>query len=240
MKINVQHIVSWLILIVLGISMLLWAKTAMDKFARYAGRAMEIRIQPPDKKFIVEKEIQNILKKHLKETGGKTHWNIKEAETGLEENPFVENAEVYLDPNGILHADIEQFTPVAKLIYPSGYAYLDKHGKRVPASKHAKANLPRIYLQPGENPAPYFPLATAIYNDPELRYKIKKIKPSYDGIHIKLYGFYPDILLGDTSNVKAGLYKLKMIYAALKRTGKAKLYTQIDLHYKGQAICKKN
>ncbi len=240
MKPYVRHITLWFVWALLAASMFIWARIAVNRFERFANRTFEIRIQPSKPKFIVEKEILDILKNHMPDKGENPRTKIKEAEAALEANPFVENAEVYFGPDGILHARIEQIIPIAKLVYRDGYGYLDRHGKRIPASKHAEVNLPQIELSRHQNPSTYFVLAKAVYEDETLRNKVRKIKPSLDGIHLKLYGFYPDILLGDTSNVKAGLYKLKLIQAALKRNGKAHFYKQIDLHYKGQAICKKN
>jgi cell division protein FtsQ len=68
--------------------------------------------------------------------------NIQKLEDKLVANPFIEYAKVYLDMNGIIHADIKQREPILRVLTYAGQDfYIDKNGLKIPLSDHFTARV---------------------------------------------------------------------------------------------------
>ena len=63
--------------------------------------------------------------------------NIQNLENRLKANPFIEYAKVYLDMDGILHADVRQRVPILRVFNIIGQDfYIDQNGLKIPLSDH--------------------------------------------------------------------------------------------------------
>jgi cell division protein FtsQ len=68
--------------------------------------------------------------------------NIQKLEDKLVANPFIEYAKVYLDMNGVIHADIKQREPILRVLTYAGQDfYIDKNGLKIPLSDHFTARV---------------------------------------------------------------------------------------------------
>jgi cell division protein FtsQ len=68
--------------------------------------------------------------------------NIQDLEDKLKANPFIEYAKVYIDMDGIIHADIKQRVPVLRVLNLSGQDfYIDQNGLKIPLSDHFTARV---------------------------------------------------------------------------------------------------
>ena len=61
--------------------------------------------------------------------------SIKEMENKLDANPFIKDAQVYLENDGILHTKIEQQTPVARVKDGNKQYYITQDSTEIPLCK---------------------------------------------------------------------------------------------------------
>ena len=94
--------------------------------------------------FIDEKDVQEILNASGKVTGSAiSSLNLREMETVVERNPWVKNAEMFLDNNQILQVRIEERQPVARVFTLEGNSfYVDSAALRLPLSEKLSARVP--------------------------------------------------------------------------------------------------
>lgn len=174
---------------------------------------------------------------------------IERLERVLEEDPFVKEAEVFLDAEVNVHIELDQREPILRIIDGNGLNYyLDKEGERLPLSTHYT---PRILVASGNIP-PHVPdfldkeqyllkdlyhLAERILADPFLKLMTEQlyVNNSREFILIPKVG-RQKILLGRAENLDEKLENLKLFYErALPASGWRK-YKSIDLRYKGQIV----
>ncbi len=94
--------------------------------------------------FIDEKDVLEILNAGGPVTGSKTaSINLHEMETRVEKNPWVRNAEMFLDNNQVLQVRIEERQPIARVFNLEGSSfYVDSSALRLPLSEKVSARVP--------------------------------------------------------------------------------------------------
>ena len=76
--------------------------------------------------------------------------DVARVERVLENDPFILNADVYLDAKNQIHIEVEQREPILRIIDKNGLNYyLDEFGKKMPLSKHFTA---RVLVATGNIP----------------------------------------------------------------------------------------
>ncbi len=178
--------------------------------------------------------------------------NVARMERVLEEDPFILDANVFIDAKNYINITIEQREPVIRIIDNNGLNYyLDKKGFRMPLSDHFTA---RVLVVTGNLP-PYTPdflekenhglkdvfeLANTLMDDEFLQAQIEQIYVS-NTREIVLSPKVGDqkILLGKYEDIPEKLEKLIIFYKqALPYEGWNK-YKSINLKYKDQVVCEK-
>ncbi len=178
--------------------------------------------------------------------------NVARLEKVLEEDPFILDANVFVDAKNYVNITIEQREPIMRVVDNNGLNYyLDKRGFKMPLSKHFTA---RVMVVTGNLP-PYTPdflekdnhglkdlfeLTNTILNDEFLNAQVEQIYVSNTrelvlnpkvGAH--------KILLGKYEDIDQKLEKLIIFYKqALPYEGWNK-YKTINLKYKNQVVCEK-
>jgi cell division protein FtsQ len=175
--------------------------------------------------------------------------DLVKVEKRLEENQFIDNAEVYNNFEGTIKIDIVQKKPLYRVINNDNVSYyISENSYRVPLSS---TFTPRRILATG-----YIPDVENISSD-KVNRDLKKIidfiqsdsfwdamigqvKVDKNGDFVlipKLKGH--TVLLGNAEDLDSKFGKLKVFYKkALTKTAWTK-YKQINLKYKGQLICSK-
>jgi cell division protein FtsQ len=69
--------------------------------------------------------------------------DLNQLEKSLNSNLMIKSAEVYVTVNGIVKADIEQKTPIARVSTTESY-YIDDEGFYMPLSKNYTARVPLV------------------------------------------------------------------------------------------------
>lgn len=100
----------------------------------------KVQVILPGNQFFIERaEIDDILNSKNGLLVGRrlSGINIQNLENRLKANPFIEYAKVYLDMDGVLHADVRQRVPILRVFNMTGQDfYIDQNGLKVPLSDH--------------------------------------------------------------------------------------------------------
>lgn len=178
--------------------------------------------------------------------------DVERLERILENDPFILNADVFLDARNRVNIKIEQRQPILRIIDNNQLNYyLDRDGKKMPLSNHFAA---RVLVATGNIP-PFVPdflsqdkhvlkdlflMTETILQDQFMNAMVEQIYVSNRGE----YSIVPKIgdqkiILGSYHNLDEKIERLKIFYQeALPYEGWRK-YKTIDLRYEGQVVCKK-
>lgn len=110
---------------------------------------VDIRILDEDeRRFVNTRDIKNIIQKKMGvslEGRAVGAVDIKKVEKVLEEDPFIRNADVYVDMLGKVHIKISQCEPIVRINGAEGRGYyLDETGKYTPTSMSYAARVPVV------------------------------------------------------------------------------------------------
>jgi len=178
---------------------------------------------------------------------------VGEIEKILEAEPFVLDAEVYVDNQNQLYAYVSQRTPILRVIDKDNQTYyLDITGRQMPMSDHSTA---RVLVATGEIP-PYTPdfleakkmhflkkmfeLTEYIRGDEFLSPMIEQIYVSQNEefILIPKVG-RQKIIFGKYIDIEDKFNRLKLFYQeGMSREGWQK-YKTINLKYRKQVVCER-
>ncbi len=175
--------------------------------------------------------------------------DVARVERVLENDPFILNADVYLDAKNQIHIGIDQREPILRIIDKNGLNYyLDKFGKKMPLSKHFTA---RVLVATGNIP-PFDPaylqrkrhILKDLFDLTNIILKDEFLQPMMEQIYVnnsKEYELSPNIgdqkiILGKMDNINNKLFYLKTFYKeAIPYKGWQK-YKTINLKFKGQVV----
>ena len=231
--------------------------TALGK--RNNGRVKEIivSIQPLQggSDFIKEADIKTIVKRGFEEDlkdfpVGRV--DVARVERVLQQDPFIQKAEAFVDANNALNIKITQKEPLLRVIDENGLNYyLDKTGFQIPPSKYFSARVP---VATGAIP-PYvvdfltkkryalkdlFALTKRIVGDDFLNALVQQIyvNPAGEFTLIPILGDQK-ILIGSLDHLEDKFSRLRIFYdQALPYEGWNK-YETINLKFEGQIVCKR-
>ena len=195
----------------------------------------QVYIYPVVKTFIMPDDVVKIM--NIKDSTIK-RIDIDSLERILEQNGYIDNAEVYRDLNGRLVADVEQYKPIARFIGQTSY-YLDENGNRKPLSKHYTEKGVLVYgeMYSGQKEK-LKDLIKQIYNDKQLNEIVSEIHLNGKKIYLKTGKLSAGININLNEDIPEQLYKLKAIYSYLIKQNLTEKYRQIDLQFENQAVCK--
>lgn len=178
--------------------------------------------------------------------------DVERMERVMEEDPFVEDAETYVDQNNILHVEIRQRAPMLRILDQNGgNYYLDDKGVKMPPSTNFTA---RVLVATG-NIAPYTPefmqkkrntlkdlvtITKAILKDDFLADNIQQVHVNNAGefILVPLVGDQK-IILGNARRLDNKFDRLKTFYKKAMPYVGWQQYRSINLKFNGQVVCKR-
>ncbi len=239
----------------LVIGMLLYAAIGRKKNSFAEGVEIEVIPLKSGDKLISERDVRQALLRSFGNTLEGTELaglEVERMERVLEEDPFVLDAETYIDQRNVFHVKIQQREPVLRVLDNNGgNYYLDKNGVKMPPSKNFAA---RVLVATG-NVAPYtqdfrkkkrttlkdlFSLTETLMADEFFASFIQQIHVSNTGefLLVPLIGDQK-IILGPARKLEDKLSRLKIFYQqGMPYTG-WRLYETINLKYNGQVVCRK-
>jgi cell division protein FtsQ len=130
------------ILFVIGLLM-----TVRDwKLGSALAKETHINIKPVDgNTYIVAEDVKKIIRDSTGQDIENIvlgNLNIRSIEEKLKSNPFVLDAEVYVDARNHIYIEIEQNEPILRVIASTGNYYISKSGAKIPLSSRDVARVP--------------------------------------------------------------------------------------------------
>lgn len=245
---------AWLMFLFIVVMIWLIArKRKADTFAE--GMLVNVVELPSGDKMISERDVKQALLTAFGadlENSELANLEVERMERVLEGDPFVKNADVYIDQNNQLHINIEQREPLVRVLDNNGNNYyLDATGKKMPPSKNFAA---RVIVATG-NISPYTPefrekkksslkdlfnLTQTLLADEFLASFIQQIHINNAGdfLLVPLVGDQK-IVLGSAKKLEDKLHRLKVFYKEGMPYEGWRKYETINLKYTGQVVCKR-
>ncbi len=245
--------ILWIVM-VLGTAALVISAVESTNDSRV--QAVNIKIEPIlNGNFLInEGDIQNVIKNAFDSDliGLKvSEIDMERLELEIEAEPFVLDAETYINANEEINISLNQREPILRIIDKNGLDYyLDKSGVKMNPSKHYTA---RVVVVTGDLPAytdDYLQREDHIMSDlfklVNIILKDELLKPLVEQIHVSKneFTFAPKIgdhkiRFGGIKDLEDKIERLKIFYKeGMSRTGWQR-YKELDLRYKGQVIGRK-
>lgn len=212
--------------------------------------------------FIKDYEILNIVKLVYPEINNTeiSDINLSIIKTSILSNPYVENANVSMDLNGIMHIKVKQKKPLVRVFNKKGESYYISHDKKLmPISSYGSE---RVVVASGEINTSYsnsiaikelfsadnsiensillkiYTTAMHISKNPFLKAQIDQIYIT-ENREIELIPRVGDqlIILGDINDLETKFQNLEIMYQqGFQKVGWEK-YSTINLKYRNQVVC---
>lgn len=216
----------------------------------------KIEVVLPGNQFFIERaEVDEILKsKNGLLIGRRLNGiDIQYLENKLKANPFIAYAKVYIDMNGIIHADVKQRVPVLRILNLSGQDfYVDQNGLKIPLSDHFTA---RVLVANGTILEAFSgkvdTLKTKLSKDLFLTAKYIAEDSLWNEQIVQIYVNTKNdielvprvgnqkIILGNADDLKEKFRNLLLFYKKVLPQAGWDTYGSINLKFKGQIVCEK-
>ncbi len=170
-------------------------------------------------------------------------------EKQLEKNPWISNADLYIDQSKNLHLRVEQRKPVARLFTPEGSSfYIDDQYALLPVKLADAVSLPvftNFTLHAGGADAAdtlmmkrIVSLSSFIKADAFWMAQVEQVNINPDKTFEVITQMGDQFIQLGLRNDWSKLFsKLKTLYERISAEGNWSKYAQIDLQYKDQAVC---
>lgn len=245
---------AWLMFLVIVV--MIWL-IARNRKANTFAEGLQVKVVelPSGDKLISDRDVRQALVTAFGadlENSDLGDLEVERMERVLEGDPFVKNADVYIDQNNQLHINIEQREPLVRVLDNNGNNYyLDAAGKKMPPSKNFAA---RVMVATG-NISPYTPefrekrksSLKDLYNITQTLLADEFLKSFIQQIHVNNAGEFilvpligdQKIILGSAKKLEDKLNRLKIFYKEGMPYEGWRKYETINLKYSGQVVCKR-
>jgi cell division protein FtsQ len=254
-KTTIQKILFVAVWLCIGGGMLTLLLAAISKKNKGVCTGFEISIKGVQSNFFIdEKDVTAML---MKAAGGKikgqqvSALNLHELETVLEDNTWIDEAEMYVDNKDVLHITVVEKEPVARIFTTANNSfYIDSAGIKMPLSEKLSARVPVFTGFPDRSKwtkADSLLLkqvqhtAVFIFNDPFWMSQVAQVDITPAGIFemVPVVGNHI-VKLGNGEAIDKKFKRLMIFYQqVLSKTGFDK-YRVIDVQYKGQVVVSKS
>ena len=248
-KISARKIIQALLTLVLAVVTVtaVLSATKMQKSRTLAG--VDIRIENKQYGFVTEQEIEQSLLRDGEIKPGKTKLsklNIRQMEKVVGANPWVEDAQVYVDNKQNLHALVVQCAPVARIFERNGNSYyIDRQMEILPLSNKYNyyttvvTNVPELKNDSASKALKAQIMAWVQYirRDTFWNQQVSQliVRDDMQFEIVPVLGEH-QIILGDTTDMQLKFDNLFAFYnKVLNEVGWDK-YNVLDLSYKGQLV----
>lgn len=226
---------------------------AMQTKERKTCSAVKINIEGAyDHVFVNDKEITKVLVKNGAEKGKEiSEVALSNIELALEKNAWIKKAELFFDNKQVLHVDIEEREPLARVFTLAGTSYyIDSSGKRLPLSNELSAQVPMFTSFPSDKKKLSKPdsllmedvkhIAQYIQQDSFLMAQVAQV----DITPQKTFEITPVlgdqvIKIGNAEDLDEKFSKLKSFYQQVWAKAGFEKYETIDVQYKNQVVAVK-
>lgn len=246
--------ITWVLFLLITLGILL-SSVARKKNSFADG--VEVKVVPlkDGEKLISEYDVRQALLSAFGNTLEGTELgrlDVERMERVLEEDPFVRDAQTYVDQHNILHLEVEQREPLLRVLdNKGGNYYLDQGGNKMPPSKNFAARVvvatgniaaytPKFREKKRSSLNDVFQVAQELAEDDFFRVFVQQIHVNSDGeiVLVPLVGDQK-IILGDAKKLDEKLERLKIFYREGMPYAGWQTYQSINLSYADQVVCKR-
>ncbi|MDR9456468.1 MAG: hypothetical protein RI572_03560 [Salegentibacter sp.] len=165
--------------------------------------------------------------------------DLNRVEILLKNHDMIENAEVYLNLDGKLKADISQRKPIGRVVGNSSF-YLDKNGKVMPLSPYYSARVPLLFGFDDDNVSEVYPLVNYIKNDKFLTQHITGIRRLNGGkFELEMRKLDFSVYFGKVEEIPLKFNNFKVFYKKALKDDKLDAYKKVNLQFGNQVVCTK-
>lgn len=239
---------SW---ILIGIGVMVVLGASMISHSKQPCKVIQVTIESAESGslFINEREIRALLDSTFTIIGKPIHQlPLRSMELMLEVNPWIANAEIFIDKNQVLHAIIRERLPIARLFtLQENSFYIDSTGVRLPLSNQLTVRLPVFTDFPSDQPILSAPdsallkdviaISQFIWSDSFWTAQVSQVA-ILPGNRFELFLLTgtPSVILGDASNLEEKFHKLDSYFKSDYFKMKYGKYAQLNAEFRRQLI----
>lgn len=165
--------------------------------------------------------------------------DLNGVETLLNKHDMIENAEVYLNLDGRLKAEINQRKPIGRVVGNSSF-YLDRNGEVMPLSPFYSARVPLLFGFNDNTVQEAYPLVDYIKNDKFLTQHITGINRLAGGkFELEMRKVPFSLYFGTSEDIALKFNNFKAFYKKALKDKKLDTYKKVDLQFGNQVVCTK-
>jgi cell division protein FtsQ len=204
---------------------------------------VEIIFEGEDNLFITHETVSKLLIQNhgtVKNVPKET-LDLNLLESALNSNPMIKSAQVFVDVNGDLTAEIEQKKPIARVNNSMSY-YIDEQGGYMPLSTNYTARVPIVTGNVEKNNLKsVFEMAQKINSDDFLIKHVTQIhKDQNNRLSLRLRQCDFVVFVGDLCNLDKKINNLKAFYKKATKDNILNNYSIVNLQFDSQVICTKS
>ena len=204
--------------------------------------APEIKFLGDDNLFITHETVSKLLIQNQQSVTNKPKEiiDLNGLENALTANPLIKEAQVFIDVDGKITAEIKQKKPIARVSTNASY-YVDDTGSYMPLSTNYTARVPLITGSVFKNDlANVYTIASKIQQDDFLKKHVVEIHQNDNktiDLKFRLNSF--TIQLGSLKALDKKINNLKAFYQKAMKDNTLESYSVVNLKFDNQVICTK-
>lgn len=166
--------------------------------------------------------------------------DLNDLESTLNANPIIEFAEVYVNVEGKLTAEVKQKTPIARVVSNGNY-YIDSNGGVMPLSKNYTERVPFVTgFVDKDNLNTVYTVADYVLKDEFLKQNVIEIHQNKNNsIDLKLRQTKFVVHLGQVKQLGKKINNLKAFYIKATKDKVLDKYSKVSLQFGNQVVCTK-
>lgn len=238
-----KKVLTYLFFPLLIVVIILLYGFSLDRNQQKEVSDIEVEFRAGDNLFLTHESVNKLLIQNDEEVKKqrKSVLDLHKLENSVLANPYVEEANVFLTPGGLLKTHIKQREPLVRIITNDENYYVDKYGVKIPLSKNHSARVPLVMgVKSSEDIKEITKLAILFSKDNFLKKEIISVTKNAEqeyffGVRSGDY----KINFGKYVNVDEKIKKIKAFYnkALLDKT--IENYKTINVKYHNQVVCTK-
>lgn len=189
--------------------------------------------------FITHDAVSKLLIQNRESVSNKPKETIalNDLESALNANVMIKRAQVYINVDGTLTAEIEQKKPIARVSTNASY-YIDDEGSYMPLSTNYSSRVPLVTGFVTKNELyNVFMVAQKVQSDGFLKHHVTQIHQNENGsvdLKFRLNDF--KIQLGSVERLDKKINNLKAFYQKAMKDGTLNSYSAVNLRFDKQVI----
>ncbi|RZM18566.1 MAG: hypothetical protein EOO88_40390 [Pedobacter sp.] len=255
-KISIRKVMTVAIWLLVGGGMLTLLIAAMDRQQSDTCKdyVVSIKAKPDANLFLGEKDLVKLLSAAMNgplKGQAKSSFKLQQMEQLLRDNDWVNEAELYFDNKDVLHIEVTEREPIARVFTVSGQSfYIDRTGRQLPLSDRWTARLPVFTSYPDRKVMAnkdslllndVVTTAEFIANDPFWMAQVSQVDiqrlsaKSWNFMMTPLVGNHL-VKLGDGKEINRKFKRLYLFYKNVLAQRGFNSYKTVDVSFAGQVI----